>query len=103
MLTEWCATLIVRESAGSSVEHRRQLDAELCDASKLEGWGDKRIAAEAKKITVRLTRKPVERNAKAAESAACGSVPHPDTMTYVTVLLPVARKEWCSTPFTNER
>ncbi|CDO07500.1 DUF222 domain-containing protein [Mycolicibacterium cosmeticum] len=93
VLTEWRATLIVRESACLSVEHRRQLDAELCsDASKLEGWGDKRIAAEAKKITVRLdTEAVVERNAKAAEERCVWIRPAPDTMTYVTVLLPVAQ------------
>ncbi|MDY6998278.1 MAG: HNH endonuclease, partial [Actinomycetota bacterium] len=35
VLSEWRATLIVRESACLSVEHRRQLDAELCaDAAR---------------------------------------------------------------------
>ena len=29
-LSEWRATLMVRESACLSVDHRRQLDAELC-------------------------------------------------------------------------
>jgi hypothetical protein len=93
VLTEWRATLIVRESACLSVEHRRQLDVELCrDTSRLEGWGDKRVAAEAKKITVRLDAEAVvERNAKAAEDRCVWIRPAPDTMTYVTVLLPVAQ------------
>lgn len=92
-LTEWRATLIVRESAGLSAEHRRQLDAELCsDTSELEGRGDKRVAAEAKKITARLDAEAVvERHAKAAEDRCVWIRPAPDTMTYVTVLLPVAQ------------
>ncbi len=40
-LSEWRATLIVRESACLSVGHRRALDAELCaDVSRLHGWGN---------------------------------------------------------------
>ncbi|MCV7356142.1 13E12 repeat family protein [Mycolicibacterium fluoranthenivorans] len=93
MLTEWRATLIVRESACLSVAHRRQLDAELCsDTSRLVTWGDKRIAAEAKKITVRLDAAAVvERHAKAAGDRGVWIRPAPDTMTYLTVLLPVAQ------------
>lgn len=92
MLNEWRATLIVRESACLSVPHRRQLDAELCsDTSRLVSWGDKRIAAEAKKITVRLDAQAVvERHAKAAGDRGVWIRPAPDTMTYLTVLLPVA-------------
>jgi hypothetical protein len=43
-LSEWRATLIVRESACLSLEDRRTLDARMCaDQSALEGLGDKRI------------------------------------------------------------
>ncbi len=92
-LSEWRATMIVRESACLSIEHRRQLDAELCsDTSALEGWGDKRVAAEAKKIAVRLDAQAVvERTAKAAADRCVWIRPAPDTMAYVTVLLPVAQ------------
>ena len=92
-LTEWRATLIVRESACLSIEHRRQLDTELCgDTSALEGWGDKRVAAEAKKIAVRLDAQAVvERSANAAADGCVWIRPAPDTMAYVTVLLPVAQ------------
>jgi hypothetical protein len=55
VLSEWRATLIVRESACLSVEHRRQLDAEMCaDVSGLEGKGDKGIEVAAKRIAYRL-------------------------------------------------
>ncbi|MBU8823808.1 HNH endonuclease, partial [Mycolicibacterium goodii] len=48
-LSEWRATLIVRESACLSPQLRRQLDAELsADPSRFDGWGDARVAAEAK-------------------------------------------------------
>src|ERR1700712_1092184 len=41
VLTEWRATLIVRESACLTVEDRRAVDAELCgDPASLEGWGN---------------------------------------------------------------
>lgn len=92
-LSEWRATLIVRESACLSVEHRRELDAELCaDPSRLEGWGDKRVVAEAKGIVTRLdVEAVVARSAKAAEDRCVTIRPAPDTMTYVTVLLPVAQ------------
>lgn len=92
-LSEWRATLIVRESACLSVEHRRQLDARLCaDVSRLEGWGNTRVTAEAKKIAAALdVAAVVERSAKAAKDRCVTIRPAPDTMTYVTVLLPVAQ------------
>ncbi len=91
ILSEWRATLIVKQSACLSVEHRRALDAELCaDALRLQGWGNGRVEAEAKKIAARLDAAAVV--ARAAKAAADRSVwirPAPDTMTYVTFLLPV--------------
>src|SRR6201989_2675223 len=46
VLTEWRATLIVRESGCLDVEDRRTLDAELCgDPTTLDGMGDARVAA----------------------------------------------------------
>ncbi|OBB44670.1 DUF222 domain-containing protein [Mycobacterium sp. 852002-51961_SCH5331710] len=93
VLSEWRATLIVRESACLSVEHRRRLDAEMCrDTARLEGWGDKRIAAEAKKIACALdVEAVVDRSAKAASDRCVTIRPAPDTMTWVTALLPVAQ------------
>lgn len=91
-LSEWRATLIVRESACLLVDDRRMLDAELCtDVSALEGLGDKRIETEAKKIAYRLDPQAVvDRAAKAASERTVTCRPAPDTMTYVTALLPVA-------------
>lgn len=97
-LSEWRATLIVRESACLSVEHRRELDAEMCaDVSKLDGWGNARIEAEAKKIAARLDAAAVvDRSAKAAEDRTVTIRPAPDCMAYVTALLPVAQGSACT-------
>ncbi|MEV3905105.1 DUF222 domain-containing protein [Mycobacterium sp. NPDC050551] len=92
-LSEWRATLIVRESACLSVEDRRALDNEMCrDIRALEGLGDARIEAEAKKIAYRLdARAVVDRATKAVTERTVTIRPAPDTMTYVTALLPVAQ------------
>lgn len=92
-LSEWRATLIVRESACLSIEHRRELDAELCaDVSRFDGWGDKRVAAEAMKIAARLdVAAVVDRTAKAAGDRCVTVRPAPNSMVYLSALLPVAQ------------
>ncbi|QFS91657.1 hypothetical protein FIV07_12915 [Mycobacterium sp. THAF192] len=92
-LSEWRATLIVRESACLSVEHRAELDAELCaDPTRLTGWGNQRITAEAAKIAARLDAAAVvERARKAPADRAVWTRPAPDAMVYLTALLPVAQ------------
>ena len=92
-LSEWRATLIVRESACLDVEDRRVLDAELCaEVSRLDGMGDARVAAAAKEIAYRLDAQAVvDRAARAAADRTVTIRPAPDTMTYVTALLPVAQ------------
>lgn len=92
-LSEWRATLLVRESACLDVEDRRRLDAELCsDTSRLDGVGDSALVADAKAIAYRLDpHAVVERATKAADERTVTIRPAPDTMTYVTALLPVAQ------------
>jgi len=93
ILTEWRATLIVRESACLAVEDRQALDAELCaDPAGLDGMGDARVAATAKTIAYRLDpRAVVDRSAKAETERTVTIRPAPETMTYLTALLPVAQ------------
>lgn len=93
LLSEWRATLIVRESACLDVEDRRALDAELCaEPADLEGMGDARLKAAAKAIAYRLDpHAVVDRAAKAEGERTVTIRPAPDTMTYVTALLPVAQ------------
>ena len=92
-LSEWRATLIVRESACLDIEDRRKLDAEMCaDQAGLEGKGDKRIEADAKAIAYRLDPQAVVDRAVRAESErTVTSRPAPDNMAYVTALLPMAQ------------
>ncbi len=93
MLSEWRATLIVRESACLDIEDRWTLDAELCaDPAGLNGMGDARMAAAAKAIAYRLDPHAVVDRAAKAESERTVTIrPAPDTMTYLTALLPVAQ------------
>ena len=93
VLTEWRATLIVRESACLDLDDRRVLDAELCaDPADLDGMGDARVAAAAKTIAYRLDPQAVvDRAAKADTERTVTIRPAPDTMTYLTALLPVAQ------------
>ncbi|KMO84450.1 HNH endonuclease [Mycolicibacterium chubuense] len=93
VLTEYRATLIVKQSACLSVELRRQLDAELCaDPATLQGWGNAQVEAEAKKITARLDAAAVvERNAKAVGDRCVWTRPAPEGMVYVTALLPLTQ------------
>ncbi|MDX1889918.1 DUF222 domain-containing protein [Mycolicibacterium sp. 050158] len=93
LLSEWRATLIVRESACLTVEDRRELDVRMCaDQGALEGKGDKRIEADAKTIAYELDpRAVVDRVARAETERRVGIRPAPDTMTWVTALLPMAQ------------
>ncbi len=92
-LSEWRATIAVRESACLDVEDRRRLDAELCsDVTRLDGMGDAALAAAARAIAYRLDpHSVVDRAARAQEDRTVTIRPAPDTMTYVTALLPVAQ------------
>jgi len=92
VLSEWRATILVRESACLDVDDRRVLDAELCgDDANLIGVGDSRLAAAAKAIAYRLDPHAVVDRAAKAQSERCVTIrPAPDTMAYLTALLPVA-------------
>ena len=92
-LSEWRATIAVRESACLDVEDRRRLDAQLCsDVTRLDGMGDAAIAAAARAIAYRLDpHAVVDRAARAQEDRTVTIRPAPDTMTYLTALLPVAQ------------
>ncbi|MGE2723182.1 DUF222 domain-containing protein [Mycolicibacterium pulveris] len=92
-LSEWRATLIVRESACLTVEDRGKLDARMCaDQSELEGKGDKRIAAAAKAIAYELDPQAVvDRAVRAERERTVTTRPAPDNMVYVTALLPLTQ------------
>jgi hypothetical protein len=91
VLSEWRATVIVRESACLTVEDRRRLDHRMCaDPAALDGLGNKRIAAMAKSIAYELDPHAiVDRAAKAPKDRTVSTRPAPDNMVYLTALLPL--------------
>ncbi|MDK1328883.1 HNH endonuclease signature motif containing protein [Arthrobacter sp. zg-Y1143] len=92
-ISEWRATLLVRETACLSVADRRLVDREIAgDPAGLDGLGDGRLIARIRKITYRIDQAALVRRAAKAEADRFVSCrPAPDTMTYLTGLLPVAQ------------
>ncbi len=89
-ISEWRATLAVRETAVLSAEHRRQVDAELAD--RLDALGDSGVAREARKIGYRLDPAAALRRIRGAHGDRRVSLrPAPDTMSYLTGFLPAAQ------------
>ncbi|WP_144661847.1 HNH endonuclease signature motif containing protein [Paenarthrobacter nicotinovorans] len=92
-LNEWRATLLVKETACLSVEDRAAVDEELAaDNGTFEGKGGKAVVAAAKAAAYRRDpRSVVGRASRAASERTVSLRPAPDTMTYLTALLPVAQ------------
>ncbi|MCV7434268.1 HNH endonuclease signature motif containing protein [Mycolicibacterium bacteremicum] len=97
VLSEWRATILVRESACLTADDRRRLDHEMCaDPAQLEGLGDKRITAEAKRIAYRLDpHAVVDKAAKAPQDRTVTTRPAADNMVYLTALMPLAQGIAC--------
>ncbi|BCW59117.1 HNH endonuclease [Arthrobacter sp. StoSoilB20] len=93
LLNEWRATLLVKETACLSVEDRAAVDAELApDTGTFDGAGDKAIIAAAKAAAYRRDPRSVAQRASHAATERTVSLrPAPDTMTYLTALLPVGQ------------
>ena len=91
LLTEWRATILVRETACLRLEDRHAVDDELAaDTGILEGVGDEALGALARGIAYRLDPHAALARASKAEGDRYVSLrPAPDTMTYLTALLPV--------------
>ena len=92
-LSEWRATLIVRESACLDVEDRRRWTPNCAPTSASStGKATRGSPPTAKAIAYRLDAQAVVDRAAKAESDRTVTIrPAPDTMTYVTALLPVAK------------
>lgn len=94
VLSEWRAWLVVREAAVLAPELRTALDAELCAGSdeQLGRWGDRELTRRVKAIAYRLDPASVAARSSQAEANRRVSLrPAPDTMAYLTALLPVAQ------------
>ncbi|MDM7989608.1 HNH endonuclease signature motif containing protein [Arthrobacter sp. zg-Y877] len=92
-INEWRATLLVRETACLSVEDRRRVDQEVAgNPEVLETLGDRQIISRARSASYRLDpQAAIKRAAKAESERFVSCRPAPDTMTYLTGLLPVAQ------------
>ncbi|GAA5200491.1 HNH endonuclease signature motif containing protein [Arthrobacter gyeryongensis] len=92
-LNEWRATLLVKETACLSAEDRCAVDEELAaDTGAFDGAGDKAIIAAARAAAYRRDPRSVTQRASHAATERHVSLrPAPDTMTYLTALLPVAQ------------
>ncbi|MET3812011.1 hypothetical protein ABIB14_003141 [Arthrobacter sp. UYEF3] len=91
-LNEWRATLLVRETACLTPADRSAVDEELAaDAGTYDGAGDRAIVAAARAAAYRRDPRSVTERAAHADTERHVSLrPAPDTMCYLTALLPVA-------------
>ncbi len=88
-ISEWRATLLTRETACLTAADRTAVDTEL--AGRLATMGDQQTAAAAAHIAQRLDpANCAKRHRKASTERRVSIRPAPDTMTYLTALLPVA-------------
>lgn len=92
-LSEFRAMLIARETGCLDVEQRLLVDEEVCaDPAALVGVGTRELVGKVKRMVAELDPAAVVRRARQAEGDRhVGLRPAPDTMTYLTGLLPVAQ------------
>ncbi len=92
-LNEWRATLLVKETACLASADRIAVDEELAaDTGTFDGAGTRSITATARAAAYRTDPRTITRRAaRAAADRHVSLRPAPDTMTYLTALLPVAQ------------
>ncbi len=89
-LSEWRATILARETACLSLEHRAEVDARLCATGDAATMSDQGLTRAARKLACELDPAAVADRARRAESERHVSLrPAPDTMCWIRVLLPV--------------
>ncbi|WP_354178521.1 DUF222 domain-containing protein [Arthrobacter sp. UYP6] len=93
VISEWRATILVRETACLTLVDRQKVDELIAgDQDRLEQLGDRKLIAAIKSLSYGLDPlSVVNRAAKAASDRFVSCRPAPDTMTYVSALLPVAQ------------
>ncbi len=90
LVSEWRATIVAKETGWLPVEGRRHVDAQL--APILTTVGEKRLAAEARRLAQAWDPAEAVRHLKRAESERCVTVrPAPDAMVYLTALVPMVQ------------
>ncbi|WP_307038001.1 HNH endonuclease signature motif containing protein [Arthrobacter sp. B3I4] len=92
-LNEWRASVLVRETACLPAADRTAVDEELApDTGTFDGAGDRAITAAARAAAYRRDPRSVtQRAAHAATERRISLRPAPDTMCYLTALLPVGQ------------
>lgn len=91
-VTEWRATVVARETACLSLEHRLAIDELLAaDHDAFEAMSERQVISQAQTEAARLDAGAVTARRRKAESERRVSIrPAPDTMVWLTALLPVA-------------
>ena len=97
VLSEYRARIMVKETACLSRTDRTQVDAAVCsDQRRLATLGNRRLEAEAKRASYRIDPHAVVARAAHAETERSVTIrPAPDTMVWLTALLPVAQGVAC--------
>ncbi|WP_237686096.1 DUF222 domain-containing protein [Arthrobacter jiangjiafuii] len=97
VINEWRATILVKETACLSLEDRQRIDEQVAgNLAELESLGDNQLIARIKTLSYALDpHSVVNRASKAASERYVSCRPAPDTMTYLTGLLPVAQGVGC--------
>nr|WP_306639189.1 HNH endonuclease signature motif containing protein [Pseudarthrobacter siccitolerans] len=92
-LSEWRAILIVKETACLSAEDRAAVDEEIAaDTGTLTGCGDRAITAAVRTAAYRRDPQSFAKRASHAVAERTVSLrPAPETMAYLTALVPVAQ------------
>ena len=93
VISEWRATILVRETACLTLADRQKIDELVAgDQEELGRLGDRKLIARIKSLSYGLDpHSVVNRAAKAASERFVSCRPAPDTMAYVSALLPVAQ------------
>ncbi|MFC3688280.1 HNH endonuclease [Aquipuribacter hungaricus] len=91
-ISEWRATVLVRDTACLTRADRTAVDAEVAgDPAVLEQLGDRALGARVRQAAYRLDPLSVVERARRVERERRVTLrPAPDTMAYLTALLPVA-------------
>ncbi len=91
LVSEWRATVVARETACLSREHRAEVDRELGSQPEVWArWGERELIGELRRLAYRLDPASVVARRRRAEGERSVSLrPAPDCMTYLTALLPV--------------
>lgn len=91
VLTEYRATILVRETGYLTREDRERIDELICgDAATFDGWSDRQFEHEVKKLAYQLEPEAVvKRHERAFNERHVSVRPAPDAMTYVTALVPL--------------